>query len=75
MSETVTRSIKCDACGEELITNTQSTHSWLLKLSCIENNKNTSETAYSIYYLNPMPEDKHFCDIKCLRKWLKSWLR
>ena len=65
-------SIKCDGCGEELITDTPYPHKFSLLLSVIDTNRNSTNMQYLIAQYPPFEGTRHFCGKDCLKKWLEE---
>lgn len=69
MNKMITKSITCDNCGKELITDTPYPHKFALELRVIDTNRNTSGMRYAVAMLPPFDGNKHFCSKKCLGEW------
>lgn len=67
---TITKSCKCDHCGQELITHSNYPANYSLQLSAFNANINSGGMIYDAYIIPPIDGDKHFCGFVCLQHWL-----
>ena len=65
-------SILCDSCNEELIIDSQYPHNFVLELNVVDTGINTKGSVYCVHQEPIFKESKHFCDIKCLTKWITN---
>jgi hypothetical protein len=65
-----TITVTCDGCGRD-ITTTGNCEDWRLKLAN-DPIPNPGPTATLLAISPPIREDKYFCGLKCLAKWLTT---
>jgi hypothetical protein len=65
----ITRSIKCDNCGAELVIETSYPHKFTIELGCIDTGIK-GNTTYALNMEPPIRDKKHFCNLGCLKEWL-----
>lgn len=66
-----TINIKCDGCENDLIVNIRHPV-YRLKLTSIDTAINNGGPTLDVLILDPLKEDKHFCNFKCLKKWIEK---
>ena len=68
----VTKSMICDNCEKELITESAYPHKFTLELSVIDTNVNTSGMTYCVHMEPPFQGKKHFCNSECLSEYFNK---
>ncbi len=61
----------CDNCDKNLIVDSQYPVHYTLELNVVNTGINTSQSTYCIAMYPPFEGTKHFCNTKCLAKWLE----
>lgn len=69
---TTQHSVKCDQCGEELVTHSSYPANYGLRLSAVNYNINDTGITYAMNILPPLKRAHDFCSIKCLREWANA---
>lgn len=72
MSTELTKSIKCDNCNKELLTESPYPHNYNFELSIIDTNTNTSGPQYAGILTPPFYGEKHFCSKECIVEWISK---
>lgn len=65
-------SIKCDACDTELRVDSPAPARYALVLDSANVGINTSGFQWANIVHPPLKESAHFCDFKCLAKWVNE---
>jgi len=72
MTDETKESIKCDSCGNQLITHTSNPANYALELKCINTNRNPFNSVNLVNMFPLINKPKHFCGFRCLSTYLEE---